>query len=590
MRVALFIAMAAGASLGCSGAIEGAPSNGSGAASNTGGSTVASGGSSTSYGGGGPKGSAGTNPGGGSSNANTGGTGGTGSAQGGSAGTTPTPAACASAAPDAGESVLRRLSNLEYQRTLQALFQLTAPPDLEGLPGDSLKDGFELAETQTVSALHLRGYLDKATALADEVLAKPERRTAIIGCDVAEASCLESFVGSFGRLAYRRPLEPAEIQAITAGAAEHQSDAADGFRYAMQVLLTSPSFLFRVEVGDMQEGLSTLTPSEVASRLSFALTGRGPSAALLDQAASGGLDTADGLAAAAAGLLEGTASHDFFGAFFRRWLGYDVLRAPVPAPSDWNDALLADMQSETDRVLSDFAWTDRNFLEVLTTSSTRLTPALATYYGLGAPAADGALTIPSTDVRAGTGLLTHAGLLSAKRDGDLIAIRGNWVRNAFLCEQLGAVDLTEVTEDLVGLTRIEIVKLRNMRPECTGCHAQIDPIGVGFAEFDATGRYDDSLDASVYEVATAVPDFDDGAFSTIAELSQKLAGHPAVSACFTEKAFLFVNGREPGAADGCTVTQASESFAADNHAFQGLLSSLVTSPAFRLRRAPAGSE
>jgi hypothetical protein len=587
MRVGPIIAMAAGVSLGCSGSIDGAePSNGSTAGSSSAGtSPVASGGSNATGGRGGNTASGGSAT-GGAGNATSGGSAGSSSPQAGSAGTPPTPEACANATPDAGESVLRRLSNLEYQRSLQVLFQLDAPPSLEGIPDDSLKDGFELAETQTVSSLHLRGYLDKAKSLANGVLANAQRRTEIIGCDVDSAGCLDTFITNFGRLAYRRALEPAEVEAISAGAAEHATDAQDGFRYAMEVMLTSPSFLFRVEVGNAAEGLSTLTASEVASRLSFALTGRTPSAALLDQAAQGALDTPQGLADAAAAMLDDPTTHDFFGAFFRRWLGYDVLRAPVPAPSGWSDALLTDLQSETDRLLADYAWADRNFLEVLTTSSTRLTPALATYYGLPAPAADGAFTIPAGNVRAGTGILTHAGLLSAKRDGDLIAIRGNWLRASFLCEHVGAVDLSEATEDLVGLTRVEIVQMRNMRPDCNGCHALIDPIGVGFAAFDGTGRFDDTADPSVYGIATAVPDLENGAFTSIAELSQRLASEPVVAACLTERAFLFVNGREPEAADGCTVTQASTGFAAQSHGFQSLLASLVTSPAFRLRRAP----
>jgi hypothetical protein len=581
MRVALFIAIAAGAALGCSGSIGATGAEGSGAAT-AGNSTTGTGGSTGTTGGTGSGKASG-----GSSNAGSSSGGSSGSAQGGSGGTLVSPEACQGVAPDAGESVLRRLSNLEYQRTLQSLFQLAAPPSLEGIPSDSLKDGFELSETQAVSALHLRGYLDKATELADEVLANAARTSAVIGCSVDEASCLDSFVASFGKLAYRRPLEASEVAAVTAGAAEHGADTEDRFRYAMQVLLTSPSFLYRVEVGDQAEGLSTLTSNEVAARLSFALTGRGPSAALLDQAAAGALDTAEGLRAAASELLAAAETHDFFGAFFRRWLGYDVLRAPVPAPRDWNDSLLADMQSETDRVLGDHAWADRSFLEVLTTSSTRLTPALASFYGLPAPAADGSLAVPADDIRAGTGLLTHAGLLSAKRDGDLIAIRGNWLRNAFLCEQLAPVDLTEATDDLVGLTRVEIVQMRNTRPDCNGCHALIDPIGVGFAAFDATGRYDETVDIGVYGVATAVPDLEDGAFSTLAELSQKLAAQPKVSACLAERAFLFVNAREPATADTCTLTGAYTGFAESGHGFQDLLTSLVTSPAFRLRRAPA---
>jgi hypothetical protein len=286
-------------------------------------------------------------------------------------------------------------------------------------------------------------------------------------------------------------------------------------------------------------------------------------------------------------MLADTSAHDFYGAFFRRWLHYDTLRAPVPAPSGWSDELLGDMQAETDDLLTDFAFRDRDFLEVLTTSSTRLSPELAAYYGLPAPDANGVLTIPSNHVRAATGILTHASLLSAKRDGDLIAIRGNWLRTSFLCEQIEPIDLTDATEDLVGLTRVEIVKVRNMRPDCMGCHALVDPIGVGFSAFDATGRFDAEADPSVYGIEPAVPDLTDGSFIDIAELARKLAAEPAVATCLAKRIFLFVNGRPPADADRCTVAQATSGFTAANHGFEALLTSLVTSPGFRVRRAPA---
>jgi hypothetical protein len=584
MRSALFIALAGALSIGCSGSIDGSNGDpGSGAAPGAGSGMIGSGGGAGTNGGKSP-GSSGAAGGSGTTNSGGNGNGGS-SPQAGSSGTSSLPVDCTAAA-DTGASVLRRLSNLEYQRTLQALFQLAAPPALEGIPADALKDGFELAATQAVSALHLRGYLEKATELANDLLADATRRTRVIGCDVEAADCLTTFVENFGKLAYRRPLETSEVEAITDGAAAHATDAQDGFRYALEVLLTSPSFLFRVEIGDSSEGVSMLTGSEVASRLSFALTGHGPSAELLEQAAAGALDTTDGLAQAATALLADPNTREFYGAFYRRWLGYETLRAPVPAPSGWSDALLADMQGETDGLLDAFAFGERNFLEILTTSSTRLTPALATYYGLPAPAADGSLTIPADAVRASTGVLTHASLLSAKRDGDLIAIRGNWLRTSFLCEQIEPIDLTAATEDLVGLTRVEIVEVRNMRPDCNGCHGQIDPIGVGFAAFDATGRFDETADPGVYGIDPAVPDIENGSFSSIAELAQKLALEPRVSECLAKRAFLFINGRLPAEADACAVAEAQRGFVAANHGFANLLASLVTSPAFRVRRAP----
>jgi hypothetical protein len=228
---------------------------------------------------------------------------------------------------------------------------------------------------------------------------------------------------------------------------------------------------------------------------------------------------------------------------------------------------------------------------MLTASYTKTSTGLAAYYGLPAPSADGRVDIPAADARASSGILTHASLLSAKTDGDLIAIRGNWLRRVFLCDEVHPLpDLADQIGDrLVGLTRVEIVNLRNETPECVGCHATIDPIGIGFVKFDATGRYDESIDDSGFTITAALPDAASPAFSTIAELSAKLAAMPAVPHCVAERAFLYVNGREPGAADACTVQGISEAFVAENHAFPALVAGIVEAPAFRLRRAlPAG--
>ncbi|HKO52629.1 MAG TPA: DUF1592 domain-containing protein [Polyangiaceae bacterium] len=489
---------------------------------------------------------------------------------------------------DVGVNILRRLSGLEYQLTLQDLFQLAAPPSLEGLPADTEKDGFKVfAEVQTVSAQHLRSYLAKAQELGAALMADSKRRPAVLGCEPSASDCLEDFITRFGRLAYRRALSAEEVAALVTRAERDALDVNDRFQFAIEVLLTAPDFLYRAELGATPEGLSTLGPAELAAKLSFAVWGRAPSAALLDQAEQGALATAEGISATADRLLADDRVQGFYSGFFRQWLGYDAVRAPTTPVSGWSDALLLAMQAETDAVVKDFAWGGLNFLDVLTANRTVLKPELATFYGLPAPAADGLLTIPSSHVRANTGLLTHASLLGAKSDGDLIALRGDWLRETFLCRhmQVPASVAEQLGELLVGLTRVQIVKERNSRGECKGCHSVIDPIGVGLAKFDRAGRYDESLDISGFGIAPALPDAPNPAFASVAELAAKLRAMPEVSACLTSRAFLYVNGREPAASDRCTTQAAEQNFAAQSSSFPSLLRGLVTAPSFRLRKS-----
>lgn len=489
-----------------------------------------------------------------------------------------------------GVSLLRRLTNPELQRTLQDLFQLPTLPDLTSVPVDNDKDGFKtFAEVQAMSAQHLLAYLDKAGELADALLADSKRHAAVVGCETSDASCLSSFVTRFGKLAYRRSLSTAEVEAVARRAQANALDGTDQLRYAIQALLSSADFLYRVELGDAPEGLSTLTPTELATRLSFALWGRGPSMLLLDDAEAGKLSTPAGLRSAAISMLADERARPLYAAFFRQWLGYDTLRAPQTRPADWSDALLAEMQQETDAVLAKHAFGEGAVLSALTTNQTTVTPSLAAFYGLPAPGPDGALTIPASHARANSGILGHASLLSLKSDGDKIALRGNWLRRTFFCSSIEippeiAADLGDL---LVGLTRVEVVKKRNSEATCKGCHGLIDPIGVGLSAFDATGRLDPTVDIAQYGIEPALPGVPSPQFDSLAALAEKLHSSPQVSTCLAEKLFVYMNGRAPASDDRCTLDGAEQTFSAGGQGFRSLVSGLVESPAFRLRRAPA---
>ena len=531
----------------------------------------------------------------GSSGASTGGTGnatgtgGTSGTTGGSSGSAGAPTCTDINANETGTGVLRRLTKLEYGLTLQDLFGLAAPPNLDGIPDDNARDGFRTSAADQPVMDHqlLRAYLDRAKALATELLADSARRGTVVGCETTASDCLAAFVARFGRLAFRRPLDAAEVSAITTRATTVGADTNDQYRFAIESLLTSPSFLFRIEVGNAPDGLSTLDAHELASRLSFAIWGRGPSAELLDAAAQGALDTPQGLLDRAGAMLADPKARIFFEAFFQQWLGYETLMAPPQPPMGWSNDLLDDMKSETNRVTGDFAWGGGSFLDAITANTTNATPALATYFGLPAPASDGTVTFGADHVRAGSGLLSHPSLLSAKRDGDLIAIRGNWLRGTFLCEHLGLpADADQIGEMLVGLTRVQIVQMRNTEAACAGCHASIDPIGVGLAGFDGTGRFDETVDISEFGVVPALPDAMPAEFTTIAELATKLRALPQLPACLAQRTFLYVHGRAPNGPDGCAVQRASDGFVNANYGFPALIRSLVEAPAFRLRRPP----
>lgn len=505
----------------------------------------------------------------------------------------PDDAACKDVGTNVGANVLRRLSRVEYRLTLQDLFQLDAPPAADLVPNDVEQEGFTtFSDVQPITPQNLRAYLDTATAMFEALEADPARYDSVVGCDATEGDCLANFTSSFGRLAFRRPLTPDELDALTTAATENATDAADRIRYVTEALLVSPHFLFRVEVGDSMEGLSTLSPSELASKLSFTVWGRAPSASLLDRAEDGELSTSEGFVAVAEEMLSDPKAQAYYEDFFRQWLGYAQLRPPIEPSEDWSDDLMPEMMAETDALLEEYAWTPgEDFFDSLTANHTTVAPLLASFYGIS-PDANGRYEFSGTEPRASSGILGHASILSQKTDGDKVSVRGNWVRGTFLCQDLEIPQAIAETlgDELIGLTSIQIIEKRNTEAQCAGCHGAIDPIGVGLAQFDAAGRFDPNVDLSTYPVQAGFPDAEDPSFSSLGELASKLREMPELAACLTEQLFIYAHGRHAEGEDACAFEGATEHFTDDGNSFSSLLRGLVLSDGFRLRRAPTPTE
>jgi hypothetical protein len=513
---------------------------------------------------------------------------GSGSGATGSGGSTGTSGEACTNTADASHSVLRRLTKLEYQLTLQELFRLDEPPDVSGVPEDSDQEGFRtIAALENVSDQHLRAYLDLATDLASALLADPTRRAAVIGCDLAADGCLEGFAQSFGKLAYRRDLDAGELEDLVTRATAAALDVEDGYRFVIESLLASPSFVFRVEVGG-GEALATLTPAELASRLSFTLWGRGPSAALLDRAVQGELDDEAGIAKVADELLADERAAHFFSAFFKQWLHFDELRVPSQPPAGWDDALLPAMITETEMMLDEFAWgAERSLPDILTANFSFLSPELGAFYGLTVSGSGfSRVEFPAGHHREKTGLLTHASLISAKRDGDIIPARGKWLRQSFLCEKLEVpAGLLEGLEtELAGRSYVEVIEMRNTDKACAGCHALIDPIGAAFVQYDGVGHYDESVSPSEFGLVPRFEGATNPDIGSLADLSSELEKMPELAPCIAEKAFVYTQGRFPTEQDRCALEDVGRRFAEEGFRFPALARSLVTSPAFRLRR------
>jgi hypothetical protein len=137
-----------------------------------------------------------------------------------------------------------------------------------------------------------------------------------------------------------------------------------------------------------------------------------------------------------------------------------------------------------------------------------------------------------------------------------------------------------------GVSTRERFKQHEVNPSCSACHQMMDPIGLGFENYDALGKFrtTDSgqpVDASGEVVAPSdVP----GKFNGVVELGQKLAASKYVQECMSRQWFRFMLNRFEQDVDACSMTSLVTKFRADDGSLNSLPLALTQTDAFLYRR------
>ena len=221
-----------------------------------------------------------------------------------------------------GRALVRRLSNAEYDATIRTLLRDETGYATE-FPDDTVVHGHtNNTDVQDVGPTLVEEFLTVAEHVATKATGSTD---ALLGCALASGeACIRDFISRFGKRAWRRPVTTEEqtdlLSVFTTG--RDAFDATTGVRLLLEAFLVSPNFLYRVEVGVPVAGASyrALTSWELASRMSYFLTGTMPDDELLAAAELDGLSTPEGLAAQAERLLGTAAARAQVGEFFAGWL------------------------------------------------------------------------------------------------------------------------------------------------------------------------------------------------------------------------------------------------------------------------------
>jgi hypothetical protein len=448
-------------------------------------------------------------------------------------------------------------------------------------------------------------YEEAAEALAATAVTT-HMGTLIGTCDPAaqgDATCFQAFLTGFAPRAYRRPLTPTEQQRLSDvfSVGEAAGGFSIGLRTALETVLQSPEFLYREELGPLgaaaDAGPQTvaLTDYEMASELSFLLTGSMPDNELWTAVSSGTLHTTNDYLREAERLLASPRARGALRSFLHEWMATDRLgtltKMSFVYPT-FNLAMGASMSQELDQFYDDVLWTRGATLRALLTSNQGFVDqTLATLYGFSVaklPATGFTSALLDPTLRAG--ILTRAGYLAvhAASDSSGPIARGVFLMQAILCTAPPPpppnVPPAPKTDDprVAGFTTRQRFALHASVPACATCHTIIDGFGFGFEEFDGLGAYrtmDNGQAVDTTGTILGTGDID-GPFSGVTDLEQKLLHSQRPLDCFTKQAYRFAMGQVENPTDD--LTRLSAGFSVDAP-MTAVLVTLVTDPVFATR-------
>jgi hypothetical protein len=418
----------------------------------------------------------------------------------------------------------------------------------------------------------------------------------------AARAILERFAGR----AFRRPVSPVELDRLMGIV---QMALGDGecferaIQLAVQAVLISPHFLFRVELDTRPRGNAPAGPDgvhavepigeyEVASRLSYFLWSSMPDDELFRLAGQGKLRSPEVLAGQVRRMLldhRGRALVDNFGG---QWLQIRNLRTISPDRNKYpgfDEPLREAMFRETELFLAEVFRDDRSLLDLIDADYTYLNERLARHYGIPGVVGPDFRRIRLLGERRG-GLLTQGSILTVTSNPNRTSPvkRGRWV----LEQLLGAPppppppDVTPLKEDRAAETAVTMrrrMELHRANPSCAVCHNRLDPLGFGLENYDGIGGWRDRDAGVPVDASGTLPSGQ--SFRGPAELKAILKTRPRDFArCLTEKMMTYALGRGLEESDRCAVDRIVKDLESHGYRAMVLIQGIVASEPFLKRR------
>jgi mono/diheme cytochrome c family protein len=485
-----------------------------------------------------------------------------------------------------------------YRAAITFLNPHAAPKEPQGPKGGEVKRAL------VVQRLELEGPLDSYPASHKRLMActpgKPPREQA------------REILTRFASRAYRRPATAAEVErllTVVDDAQKHGEKLEAGVGLAVQAVLVSPRFLFRLEPDDRpgEPGPRPIDDYQLASRLSYFLWSSMPDDELFALAGKRALH-AD-LDGQVKRMLKDPRADALVENFAMQWLQLGRLKLASPDTNlfpVFDEKLRGAMARETELFVGAVFREDRSILELLDADFTFLNEPLARHYGIvdtngnragqkntrpgGRPIRGERFVRVSLGESGRGGLLTQASVLTVTSNPTRTSPvkRGKWVLEQILgtpppAPPPGVPELPDGPKAALTGSLRQRMEQHRANPSCAVCHTKMDALGFAFENFDAVGAFRSRDGDFQIDPSGTLPG--GRSFRGPAELKKILQQKKDLFArCLSEKMLTYALGRGLEPYDRPAVDRIVASLAKEDYRFSTLVREIVRSDPFRLRR------
>jgi len=540
--------------------------------------------------------------------------------------------------PHIGRTPLRRLTRYEFENTLEDVLSIKLKIPYR----DAITDRIDISQIESIvpsdipgesgfdnDALHMEQLKPPLNDLANAVhyaLAEFSKdliaRKSVLGrADIppdAAAAEIQQVISKFLMRAYRGSREQLDEYTdvyynLYQKHVQISKDNNASLRYALEMILISPEFLYRFEESKNLDAPYPVTGLELATRLSYFLWSTTPDAELLQLGRDGSLLQDEVLKSQVARMLNSPKRIALSENFAGQWLGFgDLLSNREYLSSErWNRETYDEVLFFVDELIK----SDRSFLELIQSDWIYKRSSARGYQKIDPESVqnlyanifasresstqdkriryDPPVLVKTQDDREG-GIITSPAImrLTASKDRTSPIRRGVWVLSTIIGKDLEPPpDVPSIEEAREALqvkenpSVAELIKQHISKSECIICHRSIDPLGLGLENFAPTGEWRTLYpDQTPVQSAGVMPN--GKTFKTPREMKLLLLEmyQDDIANNFVEQMFAYALGRKSEPFDRLAIQRILGEVKQDGYKINTVIEQIVLSKQFRYRQ------